>query len=156
MANKFNFGQIARKFKSLDLSLDIANTAKMEFIQNFRNQSFNGKKWAEVERRKPESEWYKRGTQSDRNRAILQGKGSGQLRGDVENSVKEGHKNGNLSYTLVVNNKYAAVHNEGLNAKIYGKKSFKMPQRQFVGMTPELNKKLLIKINQKVAKIWAI
>ena len=156
MANKFNFGQIARKFKSLDLSLDIANTAKMEFIQNFRNQSFNGKKWAEVERRKPESEWYKRGTQSDRNRAILQGKGSGQLRGDVENSVKEGHKNGNLSYTLVVNNKYAAVHNEGLNAKIYGKKSFKMPQRQFVGMTPELNKKLLMKIIQKVMKIWAI
>lgn len=156
MANKFNFGAMANKLKSLDLSLDMANTAKMEFVQNFRNQSFDGKAWAEVERRKPNSEWYKKGTQSDRNRSILIGKGSGKLRRDVGNSVKTGHKNSNLSYTLVVNNKYAAVHNEGLNAKIYGKKSFKMPQRQFVGMTSELNKKLLMKINQKIIKIWAI
>jgi phage gpG-like protein len=156
MANSFNFDKIAQRIKSIDLSLDMANTAKMDFIQNFRNQSFNGKKWAEVERRKPETEWYKRGTQSDRNRAILQGKGSGRLRGDVENSVKTGHKNGNLSYTLIVNNPYAAVHNEGLNAKIYGKKSFKMPQRQFIGMTPELNKKLLLKISQRLNKAWGI
>ena len=133
MANKFNFGQIARKFKSLDLSLDIANTAKMEFIQNFRNQSFNGKSW---QKRKSDK-------QAGRNLLVK----TGRLRRDVSNSVTAGTKNSNLSYTLVVNNPYAEYNNDGTS---------RMPQRQFVGMTPELNKKLLMKINQKVMKIWAI
>jgi hypothetical protein len=154
MANKFNFDKVIRNMQSIDLSLDMANTAKTEFMSNFRNQGFDGNKWQDVQRRNPNSEWYKRGTQSDRGRAILQGKRSGRLRKDVENSVKTGVKNSNLSYTLVVNNPYAIVHNEGLTAKIYGKKTFKMPKRQFVGMTNTLNKKLLNKIASKLSKIW--
>ena len=156
LSNKFNFDKVILQFKGIDLSLDMANTAKNDFLGNFKNQGFGGTKWIDVQRRNPDSEWYKKGTESDRNRAILQGKGSGKLRKDVSNSVKSGHKNNNLSYTLIVNNPYASVHNEGGIAKIYGKKSFKMPKRQFVGMTPELNRKLLLKISQKTNKIWGI
>lgn len=133
MANRFNFGEIAQKIKLIDLSLDLANTAKNEFLNNFRTQSFNGKAWQ------------KRKSTKDAGRNLLVK--SGRLRRDVSNSVSTGHKNSNLSYTLVVNNPYAAFNNEGTN---------KMPQRQFVGMTAELNKKLLMKINQRVIKIWAI
>ena len=133
MANKFNFGQISAKFKSLDLSLLMANTAKNDFLDNFKKESFEGKPWQ------------KRKSDKQAGRKLLVK--TGRLRRDVSNSVSEGHKNSNLSYTLVVNNPYAAFNNEGTN---------KMPQRQFVGMTPELNKKLLLKINQKIMRIWAI
>lgn len=133
MANKFNFGQIARKFKSLDLSLDIANTAKNDFLDNFKKESFDGQAWK------------KRKSDKQAGRKLLVK--TGRLRRDVSNSVSEGHKNSNLSYTLVVNNPYASFNNEG---------TYKLPQRQFVGMTPELNKKLLLKINLKIMRIWAI
>ncbi len=133
MANKFNFGQISAKFKSLDLSLLMANTAKNDFLDNFRKESFEGKAWQ------------KRKSDKQAGRKLLVK--TGRLRRDVSNSVSEGHKNSNLSYTLVVNNPYASYNNEG---------TYKLPQRQFVGMTPELNKKLLLKINQKIMRIWAI
>lgn len=138
MANRFNFNKVLSRFKSIDLSLDLANTAKNEFIGNFKAQGFNGKAWKPVKRK---------GTQ-----AILQGKGSGRLRKDVANSVSTGHKNSNLSYTLVVENEYAKVHNEGLKS---GRGAgFIMPKRQFVGMTANLNAKLLRKINLKLNNIW--
>jgi len=133
MANKFNFGKISAKFKSLDLSLLMANTAKNDFLDNFRKESFEGKAWQ------------KRKSDKQAGRKLLVK--TGRLRRDVSNSVSEGHKNSNLSYTLVVNNPYASYNNEG---------TYKLPQRQFVGMTPELNKKLLLKINQKIMRIWAI
>jgi len=187
MANKFNFGQIERKIKSLDLSLDLANVAKNEFMSNFKNQGFDGKAWRDVKRRtNPTKKDIRTGGST---RAILQGKRSGRLRKDVANSVSTGVKNSNLSYTLVVNNPYAQIQNEGgvihkkssvktMNFKITkstnktrfakkGKGNFEtevkvgphdivIPQRQFVGTTAELNKKLLLKINQKVNKIWGI
>jgi len=133
MANKFNFGQIARKFKSLDLSLDMANVAKNDFLDNFKKESFDGRAW---QKRKSDK-------QAGRNLLVK----TGRLRRDVSNSVSAGTKNSNLSYTLIVNNPYAEYNNEGTT---------RMPQRQFIGTTAELNKKLLMKINQKVNKIWGI
>lgn len=146
MANKFNFDKILKNMKSIDISLDLANTVKNEFMSNFKNQGFNGQKWKEVQRRiegTPEYKYPKSKGTSRRTSAILVR--SGKLRRDVSNSVSTGHKNNNLSYTLVVNNPYAEIHNEGTN---------KIPRRQFIGMTPELNKKLLTKISQKIGTIW--
>ena len=131
--NKFNFEQVLRTFKNIDLSLDMANTAKTEFVNNFKNQGFDGQRW------KPR----KNNKDSGRNLLVK----SGRLRRDVINSVNSGHKNNNLSYTLIVNNPYAIYNNEGTS---------KMPKRQFVGMTTTLNKKLLTKISQRVNKIWEI
>jgi hypothetical protein len=36
----------------------IATEATNQFKENFDNEGFDGKKWPEVERRKPESPWY--------------------------------------------------------------------------------------------------
>jgi len=117
--------------QSIDISLDLANTAKNDFINNFKQQSFNGTKWKARKNNKD----------SGRNLLVK----SGRLRRDVSNSVSTGHKNSNLSYTLVVNNNYAGYNNEGTG---------RMPKRQFVGMTPELNRKLLLKISQRLNAIW--
>lgn len=142
--NKFNLDKVAQRFKGIDLSLDMANVAKNEFLDNFKAQGFNGNKWQEVQRRKSKKGPFQ---------AILQGKGSGRLRKDVANSVSRGRKNSRLSYTLIVENPYAAVHNEGLQS---GRgKGFKMPKRQFVGTTSALRKKIGIKIQQKLRPIWA-
>ena len=113
MADKFNFDVIRQRLKSIDISLDLANTVKNESLGNFSNQGFNGKKWQEVQRRTPGTKAYRSAKGSARTRAILQGKGSGRLRRDVANSVSSGKRNSNWSYTLVVNNPYANIHNEG-------------------------------------------
>lgn len=148
MASQFDFRRIQIRLQEAEkgLSLALANVAKNEFLNNFREQGFNGKKWKEVQRRIEGTKAYSGNKdKGKRTRAILQGKGSGRLRKDVANSVANGRKNSELSYTLVVENNYASYHNDGTS---------KIPQRQFVGMTEKLNKKILNKINEKLSQIW--
>jgi phage gpG-like protein len=148
MASQFDFRRVQIRLKEAEkgLSLSLANIAKNEFLNNFREQGFNGKKWREVQRRISGTKAHSgKKDKGKRTRAILQGKGSGRLRKDVANSVNNGVKNSELSYTLVVGNEYASYHNDGTS---------KIPQRQFVGMTEKLNKKILNKINEKFIKIW--
>jgi hypothetical protein len=143
--NRFNFDKIiARLERQKDgLGLKLANVAKNEFLGNFKEQGFNGKKWQDVKRRtNPTKKDIRTGAST---RAILQGKGSGRLRKDVANSVASGHKISNTGYTLKVDNPYAGYLNEGTE---------KMPKRQFVGTTPRLNNKLLNKVNQEIKIIW--
>ena len=146
--NKFNFSEVLSKLKNTDISLDLANTAKNDFLDNFRQQGFGTSKWKEVKRRQDGTKAFKYPKTKDlgrRTRAILQGKGSGRLRKDVANSVSTGHRNNNMSYSLVVDNEYAGYHNEG---------SGNLPKRQFVGTTERLNKKLLQKISSRLNNIW--
>ena len=148
MASQFDFRRIEIRLKEAQrgLSLSLANIAKNDFLNNFREQGFNGQKWKEVQRRTAGTKAYKGNKDAGkRTRAILQGKGSGRLRKDVANSVSDGIKNSELSYTLIVKNDYASYHNDG---------TAKIPQRHFVGMTPSLNKKILNKINEKFSQIW--
>jgi phage gpG-like protein len=148
MASQFDFRRVQLRLKEAEqgLSLALANIAKNEFLNNFRDQGFNGQKWKEVQRRTAGTKAYRGNKDAGkRTRAILQGKGSGRLRKDVANSVSSGIKNSELSYTLVVDNEYASYHNDGTS---------KIPKRQFVGMTENLNKKILNKINEKFSKIW--
>ena len=146
MANKFNFDLVIKRMKDLDISLYLANTAKTDFMNNFKEQGFDGAKWKEVKRRisgTPAYEYPKKKGISRRTKPILTN--TGRLRRDVSNSVKNGAKNSNLSYTLIVNNPYAGYLNEGTN---------RVPQRRFVGLTKKLNDALLQKIMQKTNKIW--
>lgn len=135
ISNKFNFDIVQKRIKNLDVSLPLANTAKNHFLQNFTKQSFDGKNWA---KRKKE-------TKKTQGKNILIG--TGKLRKDVANSVDNGNKISNKSFTLVVKNNYAIYHNDGTN---------KMPKRQFVGTDDKLNKKLENKLNQLASKIWEI
>lgn len=148
MASQFDFRRVQIRLKEAEkgLSLALANVAKNEFLDNFRQQGFDGRKWKEVQRRIAGTKAYSGDKdKGKRTRAILQGKGSGRLRKDVANSVANGRKNSELSYTLIVENNYASYHNDGTK---------KIPQRQFVGMTEKLNKKILNKINEKFMQIW--
>ena len=148
MASQFDFKRVQLRLQQAEkgLSLAMANVAKNEFLDNFRQQGFDGRKWKEVQRRIAGTKAYAGDKdKGKRTRAILQGKGSGRLRKDVANSVANGRKNSELSYTLIVENNYASYHNDGTS---------KIPQRQFVGMTEKLNKKILNKINEKLSQIW--
>lgn len=103
--------------------------------------------WKEVERRKPDSPWYGHSGQlrkysPERTTAnILEGE-KAELREAITfkylpNGVR------------IVNEKpYAAVHQYGLPAKIYGKKPFKMPARPFIGRS----KVMIRKINEKITR----
>ena len=55
---------------------------------------------------------------------------------------------------LINSTPYAAVHQFGLPAKIYGKKSFTMPKRPFMGrskvMEANIRKKILDRLKQLV------
>ncbi len=58
---------------------------------------------------------------------------------------------GNAKVTLTNDVPYAKVHNEGLRA---GRgKGFKMPKRQFMGESKELNRKVLRLIEDEIKKI---
>jgi hypothetical protein len=143
--DKFYIGEVISRIKSAkeSLPLILANDAKNDFLNNFRQQGFDGKKWQEVKRRIPGTPEYKYPKTKDpgrHTRAILQGKGSGRLRKDVANSVRTGHpiKDG---YVLEVNNEYGIYHNEGAEH---------LPQRQFVGDTPRLREALKLKIKTHI------
>lgn len=132
---KFNFDDILQKAKHIDLSLSLGNTAKNEFLDNFKKESFDSQSW---NKRKKE-------TRKSKGKKILVN--TGRLRKDVANAVQNGIKNSNKSFTLVVKNNYAGYLNEGTD---------RMQKRKFVGTTLELNKKLLLKIKQNYDKLWEI
>ena len=123
-----------------------------EFRSNFVNESFDGKKWKDVVRRDPKSPWYGHSGQtgkksnSRKSAKILDGE-TGELRNAT--SFRTNAK----SVTILNDKPYAAVHNEGLMAKIYGKKEFTMPKRQFVGITKQLEKNITDKIERDLTRI---
>lgn len=132
---------------------DIIGTEAIEhFRESFTNEGFtdeNLEKWANVERRDPNSPWYGHSGQTGKFSAarttakILTGE-----TGELQNAFSYTHTEQGVR---VINDKpYAGVHQFGLNAKIYGKKIFKMIARPFVGkskvMIRKINKELKTEI----------
>lgn len=126
----------------------IAGIAIEHFRESFENEGFTDdtlNPWQEVERRKPESPWYGHSGQTGtfshaRTRAKILSGESGHLRAAFNYSrTKKG---------VVVRNTapYARVHQYGLPAKIYGKKTFVMPKRPFMGKS----RKMIAEINQEI------
>ena len=135
-----------------DAPIVIGVEATNEFKENFDKQTFDGKKWQDVKRRDPNSPWYGHSGQtgkkseSRKTAKILDGE-TGELKG-ATSWRREGDR------VIITNDKpYAQVHNEGLPAKIYGKKVFQMPKRQFIGVTPKLKKSIQNKIERDITKI---
>lgn len=134
--SRFRFDLVITNFKRSELPMakEIANNSVKYFLKSFKNQRWLSKPWKQVRRRKPNTPEYKypkkRGL-SRRTRPILIGKGT--LRRAVNNSVKKVTTKG-IQFRVDV--PYAEIHNEGGIMK-NGKK---MPKRQFMGYTRELNK----------------
>jgi len=149
----FKFDIVLRKLqdKKLQLPKALANIMQRHFKRNFAEQGFvdeTVEKWEEVKRRTPGEFAYKYGLTASRTNPILQGKGSGKLRHSIQ-IITANWNQIRIGTVGDVVNKYAAVHNEGLEA---GRTRFTMPKRQFIGhsqkMFHEIEKRIIMEINQ--------
>ena len=127
----------------------VANEAVDHFKKSFADEGFTDEtlqKWPDVERRNPQSPWYgfQPGNKNNFSPAravanILTG--TGELGNAITSEIKPG------VVTIKNDKEYAAVHNYGGEAKIFGKKSFQMKKRQFIGPS----RQLLSKINKEIS-----
>lgn len=132
------------------LKTDIGRVALEHIEGNFEKGGFVDEvlnPWKEVERRKPSSPWYGHSGQTgkfspERTEAPI-------LHGETrELSRANGMELRPNGVRISNSTPYAAVHQNGLQAKAYGKKSFMMPKRPFMG-----HSKVMVKnIKQKILK----
>lgn len=141
--------------ESDDLKDILGTEAINHFQSSFDNEGFTDssvEKWKDVKRKDKDSKWYGHSGQTGKysparaSAKILTGE-TKELRNAFEyDSISEGVR--------VKNTKpYAAVHQFGLPAKIYGKKVFQMPARPFVGNSTALVRKINAKISRKLHQI---
>ena len=81
-------------------------------------------------------------------RAILLGKGSAQLRDGI--FIAEA-RNGRI--VIASPHEHAAVHNEGLDSRIFGRKIFRMPQRKFMGNSRAIEREAIDTISTVIDNI---
>lgn len=148
MAGKFNFASKLRRFYELKTVLPrICGEESVRFFQDsWKNQGFTNQsvsKWKEVQRRIPGTNPYKYPKNKDRGRrtrSILVGKGSGRLR----RSIRRGYTS--FSKTVIATDvPYAKYHNEGTD---------KIPKRQFMGRSKQLDVKVKNTISKELDKIF--
>jgi len=140
-------------FVSEDVPDIIGVEAVNYFKESFDRESFDGNPWKDVERRNPESPWYGFSHLSNKNFSearttakILSGE-TGELRNAITYVKAPG------AVTILNEKPYAEVHNYGLPAKIFGKKSFVMPKRTFMAHSEELQKNIEDKMTGELINI---
>lgn len=142
-SNKFNMKGMEQKArKALEAAIvDVGNTAKTFFVENFRKQGFDDKN---VQKWKPRKVADKRA-----GRAILV------KTGDLRRSIIRNPANrAALTVKISTDLAYAKIHNEGLIGKAWGKHPFKMPKRQFMGDSYNLNEKVKAVIVKRLDKVF--
>lgn len=121
---------------------EMGSIGQNHFVRSFANQGFtddNLEKWPDrkrddrLERGKPK-------------RAILVK--SGRLRRSIRKVVSR------FSALLVTDVPYATIHNEGGTGRAFGKHSFKMPKRQFVGYSKTMSDKIQKMIDRHVRRVF--
>jgi phage gpG-like protein len=116
------------------------------FKRSFRRQGFlnNGlQKWNPRKGEKVRGANTKK--KDKESRGILIGKGTGDK---LSRSIRIEQKS---FFRIVITSPkvYAEIHNSGLMGKAFGKYSFKMPKRQFMGKSTELNKQTIDLIKKR-------
>lgn len=125
------------------------------FKESFQNEGFTDETlnpWKDVQRRNPSSTWFghsgQTGRKSDARKSakILSGETL-----ELQNAITYRRIPGGAR---ISNDKpYASVHNYGGQAKIYGKKGFTMPKRQFIGRSAVLVNNINNKIKRRLIGI---
>ena len=123
----------------------------MDFFVNkavhFFTLSFRRQGWRDtvIEKWKPRKKTEKRKT----SRGILIGKGTGEK---LSRSIKISFlaKNKVIVSSSTV---YAEIHNEGLKGNAFGKYSFQMPKRKFMGKSKALDKETIKIIEKRINSI---
>jgi phage gpG-like protein len=166
---KEKLAELAR-FRREDVPHIIGNEAVRHYNESFVNEGKTDEsleKWQEVKRRNPDSPWYgfSYGAKSPRPGADPKSKAKAtnfsptRTRDKVLTGESNELKNATdyivMPDRVVVQNDkpYARVHNFGENAKIFGKKTFKMPARPFIYESAALNRKIAEKIKKGIKKI---
>ena len=124
-------------------------TALNWYKMNFRKQGFDDNGVQSWKPRKRERYRTRSGKAvDDTNRAILT------KSAELKNSLRK-RKTGLTRGVIESDKEYANIHNEGLMGKAWGKHSFKMPQRKFVGYSERLHKNLTFVITGKINRIFS-
>jgi phage gpG-like protein len=147
--NKFNLKGAEKKArKALENAVvEVGNTAKNFFVENFRKQGFDDKTVQRWKPRKRTTYKTKSGRiVNDTTRAILV------KTGDLRRSIIRVPNRSALNVKIQTDLIYAKVHNDGLRA---GRgKGFKMPKRQFIGDSYNLNEKVKAVIVKRLDKVF--
>lgn len=153
--SKFNFDRVRQNIEQVNKDLPplLANDAQNYFLDSFKKQGWNGSNWEEVKRRMPDEPAYKypkgKGL-SRRTKPILIG--TGRLRREVSNlsaNARVSYSAFNFKVTLKINENmvpYALYNNYGIKDRL--------PQRKFMGDSPDLRRILRRRITSYLDKIW--
>jgi phage gpG-like protein len=133
--NRFEFENIVKKLDKakVDLPKLVASDIRNYFVNSFRRQGFDGQKWQEVKRREKENQ-----TAKDKKPILIQ---TGRLRRSVNESIRKTTWD---EIVLGIDTPYAKYHNEGTD---------KIPKRQFMGQSKELDEKVKNRIEKTIKKI---
>ncbi|MDR1917015.1 MAG: phage virion morphogenesis protein [Synergistaceae bacterium] len=156
-AREFNekMSQVKQFVEGEDIKDILGTEAVNHFKESFKNEGFEDKqvvKWADVERRDPASKWHGHSGQTGKfstartQAPILSGE-TRELRESISYvKIPTGAR-------ITNDTPYAAVHQFGLQAKIYGKKAFTMIARPFMGKSVVLKEKIEGKIENEIKNI---
>jgi phage gpG-like protein len=135
--NRFEFEKIVAKLEKAknDLPKKVASDIRIYFLGSFKKQGWDGQKWKEVKRREKENQ-----TKKDKKPILIQ---SGTLRRAVNESVRKETWD---EIRLGIDVEYAKYHNEGTD---------KIPKRQFMGSSKELDEKIKKRIEREIKKVIA-
>ena len=123
-----------------DLPVKLGNLAVRMFKDNFQKEGFFGRAWKEVKRRLHPSG---KNRAAD-TRAILTGP-TGNLGRSIQFTPRDG------SVLIESDLPYAAAHNEG-TTNAGRSHNVRIPQRQFIGESPELTAAIEKKITEEISK----
>lgn len=150
MQNK-QLKEIARRlqqFADNDLPRIVKSEGLRFFEQSFERQGWQGTSFKPWKPRKTPKG--KKAQKRNKGRAILVGHRSQTQGGHLKDSLQAEVRQNEIIFSS--DKEYAAVHNYGLRA---GRgKGFKMPQRQFMGPSPALDKKIEKKITRSLENIF--
>jgi phage gpG-like protein len=129
--------------------------AATHFTKSFSDGGFTDESFSPWKKRKRGIDTYKRGRRGESgvrslgiDRGILIGKGGA---GRLSRSIRS-KRFGSLSAKIYTDVPYARIHNDGLMGKAWGKHSFKMPKRQFIGYSGKLNRQIIAFIDKNIKK----
>ena len=129
--------------------------ATNHYKESFDNEGFTDEqlvKWDDVERRDEQSTWYGHSGQTGKfSQARTTAKILSGETGELANSLSYKHTDRGVRVTSPT--AYGHVHQFGKLAKIYGKKSFQMPARPFMGKSVLLKTNIESKIKREIIKI---
>ncbi|CAB4126839.1 Phage virion morphogensis protein [uncultured Caudovirales phage] len=155
MANKFKIPQLdnAVKHAVKDALSIIARDSVVHFQKSFANEGFIDENLQRWEKRKNYS---RRGKANGGVRSVKKYRKILTFTGKLRRSIKITSFSMNTQ-TIESNMPYSAIHNEGLQGRAWGKYSFKMPKRKFMGNSKKLERlsqaKFIAKINTAIKNL---